>query len=62
MQKKMLYKKENIIRNAQKHTLKYLYDLQMHFNLNNQQLKKILKNCIIKLNTDTEKRNWWKIF
>lgn len=62
MYKKMLDKKENIVKNAEKYALKYLSDLQLHFNLDNQQLIKILKNCTTKLNSKQIKREWWKNF
>ena len=60
MQKNLLNKKENIIQNAEKYTLKYLNDLQHHFNLTNHQTIKILKNCIFKLKRKHPPKNWWQ--
>lgn len=65
MQEKTLNKKENNIKNAEKYTLKYLNDLQHHFNLTDKQIITLMKNCIFKIKKTKKKhppKKWWQIF
>ena len=60
MQENLLNKKENNSKKAEKYILKYLNDLQYHFNLTNEQILTITKNCIFKLKKKHPPKNWWQ--
>lgn len=72
MNDRLLNKKNENMKIAEKYITKYISDLQMHMSLSNSQLIKLLNNCIvtIKFNSrkfdngyrkNTEKR-WWQLF
>ena len=62
MKENLLDKRENSVRNAEKYALKYFSDLQSHFSLSDEDVLKVLKNCILKLKRKHPPNKWWQIF
>ena len=62
MKENLLDKKEDNIKNAEKYALKYFSDLKAHFSLTDEQVLKVLKNCVLKLKRKHPPNKWWQIF
>lgn len=62
MQENLLAQKEDSVKNAEKYALKYFSDLQAHFSLSDDEVLKVVKNCVSKLKRKHPPNKWWQIF
>ena len=63
MRENLLNKKNNTnIKAAEKYVVKYLLDLQTHFNISDIQLIKIMQNCLDSIKKKNKSNKWWQFF
>lgn len=62
MKENLLDKKRDNVKKAEKYVLKYFSDLQTHFSLSNEEVLKVLKNCILIFKRKHHPNKWWQIF
>ena len=62
MNENVLDKKNDSPKIAKKHVMRYIDDLQRHFNLSDEQIVKILTESIASFKKKDSTKKWWQIF